>query len=126
PSSSPHRVAGVPPCRQPHSRARRPALRPPFRHLRGVAVQPAPCPRLHPRRRHVRPAGKPSPRSSAAASPSDMLQPVDPAALAQLTAELAATTYHQLLAERLAARIAELQADGVTDPHVAMKPPRQG
>jgi hypothetical protein len=50
-----------------------------------------------------------------------MLQPVDPAALAQLTAELAATTYHQLLAERLAARIAELQADDVTDPYVAMK-----
>jgi hypothetical protein len=50
-----------------------------------------------------------------------MLQPVDPAALAQLTAELGATTYHQLLAERLAARIAELQADDVTDPYVAMK-----
>jgi hypothetical protein len=50
-----------------------------------------------------------------------MLQPVDPAALAQLTAELAATTYHQLLAERLAVRIAELQADDVTDPYVAMK-----
>src|SRR4029450_11551824 len=34
-----------------------------------------------------------------------MLQPVDPAALAQLTAELVATTYHQLLAERLAGRL---------------------
>ena len=50
-----------------------------------------------------------------------MLQPVDPAALAQLTAELTATTYHQLLAERLQARIAELQADDVTKPYVAMK-----
>jgi hypothetical protein len=50
-----------------------------------------------------------------------MMQPVDPVALAQLTAELAATGYHQFLAERLAARIAELQADDVTDPYVAMK-----
>jgi hypothetical protein len=50
-----------------------------------------------------------------------MLTPVDPAALAQLTGELTATSYHQLLGERIAARIAELQADDVTDPYVAMK-----
>jgi hypothetical protein len=50
-----------------------------------------------------------------------MLQPVDPVALAQLTAELTATTYHQLLAERLHARIAELLSDDVTTADVAMK-----
>jgi hypothetical protein len=50
-----------------------------------------------------------------------MLQPVDPVALAHLTEELLATTYHQLLVERVQLRIAELQADDVTDPYVAMK-----
>jgi hypothetical protein len=50
-----------------------------------------------------------------------MVRAVDPAALAQLTAELAATSYHQILAERLHARIAELQGDDVTTPYVAMK-----
>jgi hypothetical protein len=50
-----------------------------------------------------------------------MLQPVDPVALAQLTAELSATTYHQLLHERLQARIAELLSDDVTTTAVAMK-----
>jgi hypothetical protein len=50
-----------------------------------------------------------------------MLTPVDPQALARLTAELMETSYHQLLTETLQARIAELQADDVTDPYVAMK-----
>ncbi|HSS55495.1 MAG TPA: hypothetical protein VLK79_12685 [Gaiellales bacterium] len=50
-----------------------------------------------------------------------MLTPVDPQALARLTAELAATSYHQLLVEYVQARIAELQADDVTKPYVAMK-----
>lgn len=50
-----------------------------------------------------------------------MLTPVDPQALARLTAEFSETSYHQLLAEVLTARIAELQADDVTDPYVAMK-----
>jgi hypothetical protein len=50
-----------------------------------------------------------------------MLTPVDPVALARLTAELTETSYHQLLTEYVQARIAELQADDVTKPYVAMK-----
>src|SRR5262245_62742931 len=47
--------------------------------------------------------------------------PIDPTTVARLTAELAATSYHRLLAELLHARIAQLLVDDVTDPYVAMK-----
>jgi hypothetical protein len=50
-----------------------------------------------------------------------MLTPVDPQTLARLTAELAETSYHQLLTEYVQARIIELQADDVTKPYVVMK-----
>src|SRR4030095_7214231 len=50
-----------------------------------------------------------------------MLTPVDPVALARLTAELTETSYHQLLTEYVQERIAALQADDVTRPYVAMK-----
>ncbi len=46
---------------------------------------------------------------------------IDGADLARVTAELAATTYHVLLADLIQFRIAQLQADDVTDPYVAMK-----
>jgi len=46
---------------------------------------------------------------------------VDPDELAELTAELAGSSYHRLLAEYVAARTACLQADDVTRPAVAMK-----
>lgn len=46
---------------------------------------------------------------------------VDGDALARLTAELGATSYHQLLTELVQFRIAQLLSDDVTDPYVAMK-----
>ena len=46
---------------------------------------------------------------------------VDGTTLARITAELAATSYHRLLAELVQLRIATLLADDVTDPYVAMK-----
>ena len=46
---------------------------------------------------------------------------VDPDELVELTAELAGSSYHRLLAEYVAARTACLQSDDVTRPSVAMK-----
>jgi hypothetical protein len=46
---------------------------------------------------------------------------VDGEALGQLTAELGATSYHQLLTDLVQFRIAQLLSDDVTDPYVAMK-----
>src|SRR4030095_4911816 len=55
-----------------------------------------------------------------------MLTPVDPVALARLPTELTETSYHQLLVEYVQTRIAELQADDVTEPYVAMQRRGQG
>lgn len=50
-----------------------------------------------------------------------MLTSIDPQQLAQITRDLMDTSYHQLLAETLQARIAELQAENVTTPYGVMK-----
>jgi hypothetical protein len=50
-----------------------------------------------------------------------MVHPIDPTELATVVAQLAATSYHELLHAAVHARIATLLADDVTDPYVAMK-----
>jgi hypothetical protein len=50
-----------------------------------------------------------------------MVHPIDPAELATVAAQLAATSYHELLHAAVHARMAMLLADDVTDPYVAMK-----
>src|SRR5215813_11178139 len=51
----------------------------------------------------------------------DAVIPIDPEELAQITAALRTTSYHEHLEHYVRDRIAYLLDDEVTDPHVAMK-----
>jgi ethanolamine ammonia-lyase large subunit len=53
--------------------------------------------------------------------PNDSVIPIDADELAQITAALRATSYHEHLERYVRDRIAYLLDDDVTDPHVAMK-----